>query len=445
MDDPRESAQGRVHEQRRSRRYAAELTVFLHTRERHHPATTVNVARHGMLVATDVPLGLRHLVQLTVHLPTGPIRATASVARVVKLPVTGLPAVGVQFFALSADAKRNWDRYVSSLNHAAVDGVAALDASVAATFLLKFKDRASLLEYCHIQVERGEAVLHTPVFRAVGEEVSLVLVHPHTDEEFGLPGRVASVHRDRPKRMVIELLQLDERQHAALMRFVDTGVGSREGAYQYAPPDWRPDEPPVPPHGVHAADGDIPTLELPEHPELDGDTVGHWEVGEGQGEPGAVTLEVEAPRGQDPNLAAARVLVDCGECQASQPGLLLGDVPGVLAPVVELCPVYCEHCRRLSTVRRLKTAAGREQQLESLGGLLGGQARATVPMSMLFEVAALGGPAVCPRCRGTLRITPLVDDVSRAISRLRLGQERVETAVRCHRCRRGNWRLKLQR
>ena len=79
-------------------------------------------------------------------------------------------------------------------------------AATGATFLVKLKTVERLREFAHTHLHSGGTVLFTPVLRAAGEHVTLVCVHPRTDEEFHLPGVVHRVHADRPKRLELHFI-----------------------------------------------------------------------------------------------------------------------------------------------------------------------------------------------------------------------------------------------
>src|SRR5688572_17388206 len=102
-------------EQRRSPRHKKCLEVELIEGQKKRRVFTIDVSRHGLFIATDDPPRERFLLQLSVQIPSGPLPATAFVARRVAAD-RGRPAgVGVQFFALSAQSKDRWDTYVFEL------------------------------------------------------------------------------------------------------------------------------------------------------------------------------------------------------------------------------------------------------------------------------------------------------------------------------------------
>src|SRR5688572_18487520 len=100
-------------EQRRSPRHKMKLQVELIEGPRRRTLTTVDVSRHGLFIATDDPPRERYLLQLNIQIPSGPLPATAFVARTAQGRNSG---VGVQFFALSAQSKERWDSFIFELS-----------------------------------------------------------------------------------------------------------------------------------------------------------------------------------------------------------------------------------------------------------------------------------------------------------------------------------------
>jgi Tfp pilus assembly protein PilZ len=215
-------------EKRRSPRHPIELPVELIEGKRTRLVRTVDVSRHGLFLATDEPPRERYLIQLSVKLPTGPLPATAFVSRTVS-PSSGRRAgVGVQFFALSASSKERWDAFVFDLAGLKPPPQATSELAKrtpdGATFLIKLKDTERLLEFYEKNVARGGLYMATPVIKESGAEVALVVIHPDTEHELILTGKVVRVCTDAPKGMEIKLATPNA-ERARFLEFVTTGQG----------------------------------------------------------------------------------------------------------------------------------------------------------------------------------------------------------------------------
>lgn len=205
-----------VTDQRRSRRYRQALRVDLVDKRGRRTGTAVDVARHGLFIAIVDPPHNRHLVQLTLHLPDGPMQAAATVARV--LPGQG---VGLALFALSAEAKRRWDAFIAlaqqqdqsdptrTLASLPTSKSSSSSTSLAPTvshlpsFLVRLKTIERLREYLQNHVAVGGTVLYTPVLPPQGSGVQLIIVHPRTWAEYPLYGVIHRAIATPPKHLEI--------------------------------------------------------------------------------------------------------------------------------------------------------------------------------------------------------------------------------------------------
>lgn len=220
----------RDRDQRRSPRFPWSLPVVLMHGTERQVVQTVDVSQHGLFVATDRPPRERFLVTLSIHLPDGPLPATAFVSRGVQGRGTRPGGVGLQLFALGTQEKGRWDRFVQTVGGrrpppASEEGAGDAPLSQRPVFLLKLRDGARLREFHERNVLTGGLYLATPVIKPVGSELSLVVVHPDTEAEVTLYGYVERVRTDRPKGMEIRLQPaLTADQQAAFQRFVETGA-----------------------------------------------------------------------------------------------------------------------------------------------------------------------------------------------------------------------------
>ena len=206
-------------DQRRSARFRFHVDVDVCDRGGLRRGRAIDVARHGLFISIVEPPRNRHLVQLVIHLPYGPVQAAATVSR--SLAGEG---VGLALFALSEDAKRRWDSFILEVQQQEQRMVAqrplAATTTAAPIFLLRLGTVARLLEFLSAHVSGGGTVLFTPVLLAPGSPITLVVVHPVSDEEYSLHGRVHRCVLSPPKRLEILFSSIDQR---AFAQFVSTG------------------------------------------------------------------------------------------------------------------------------------------------------------------------------------------------------------------------------
>ncbi len=178
------------------------------------------------------------------------MQAAATVMRT--LPGQG---VGLSLFALSSDTKHRWDAFIAhAAEHApSVPMPKALPTTTALirrpdvpSFVVKLRTVERLRDYLQAHVAVGGTVLFTPVLPPAGSAVCLLVVHPITEAEFPLPGRVHRAVAETPKRLEILFQNVDV---AACSRFVETGL----------PPSVIPVAPAPPPPAFIAP----PTLTAP--------------------------------------------------------------------------------------------------------------------------------------------------------------------------------------
>lgn len=472
-----------VKDQRRSPRIRHELVVELHEKQRTRRLFALDVARHGLYLATDDPPHERHLVQLTVHLPQGPIKAAASVMRTIKHDNL-VDGVGVQFFALSGDAKQRWDEFIFALQRAtpprgvlhpgggaAARGTAAsitlppipplpgttlpgtpslpptaaealrpgsgAERELGATFLVKLKTLDRLREFGQTHLAAGGTVLFTPVLRAEGELVTLVVVHPKTDEEFRLPGFVHRAHGDRPKRLDIHFHGVTPAVLQSFALYVDSG---RPPAHQLEAPLA------LPTAGATARGDDELDLDvdvLDDEP-LEADERLWREPGDvtGPNRPSSPQpLPPTVHPAADPGLKPATFLLRCdGEgtsCQAEPYAVDLGPCRGVLGLVADHTAFVSNKTGRVVTAPRFVSAAERSARARAFMDK-GGKLDASVDLHTLLVIAALAEPVTDPDSGSPLKHTRAVDRLENAALRLAEGDPPVKTKVACPACKDGH-------
>ena len=404
-------------DQRRSQRIRHELVVEIHDRQGARRLHAVDVARHGLFLVTDTPPRERHLVQLTVHLPDGPIRAAASVTRKGTQNLEG--GVGVQFFALSDEAKQKWDDFIFGLQRG--PRPANGGSPYGATFLVKLKSVERLKEFSHTHLAAGGTVLFTPVLRGPGEMVTLIVVHPRTDEEFRLPGVIHKAHADRPKRIEIHFHGITPTLLNSFAAYVETGH----------PPAVQLETPPV--HLLAPA----PPADLDLDVDVfDEDTL---ETDDRIGRPADVELPApSAPvSALDPGLRPAAFVIRCDRCDATPYAIDLGPCRGVLGLVADHMAFLSQKSGRVVTAARLVSPEERQGRTKAfLAG--GGRLDTTVDLLTFLGAAALGEAPKDPDSGGGLKNTRAVERLEHAARRLSPTDKPAKTRVTCPSCKAGH-------
>ncbi len=172
------------------------------------------------------------------------------------------PGMGIDFFALSREAKQVWDAFVQRSAALADTADTAADAAAAASagasadtaadtaaatsadaptrrqhprylscFLVQLRDRDRLREFFTRDISTGGMFLKTPAPDKVSERVELIIVHPESKEEFPIHGVVVRVLLDcaLPQRGVgIRFESMTRIREAALVTFIESGVNFLE-------------------------------------------------------------------------------------------------------------------------------------------------------------------------------------------------------------------------
>lgn len=210
---------------------------------------TADVSAHGIAVLSDRARTQRQYVELELTLPTSRIGVTAMVARA----IDGLEAkngkrgrgVGLDFFLFDSRAKVEWQRFImmarTELDYQNTDG--AVEASPGfddreptqdepeegtPTFIIKPRDLGRLWAFFRGELSKGTVRIETPIAREIGEPVELLVVHPSSEAEWTLEGRVGRmIEQGRGGRPVleIELVGLDADARTEFRNFVATGLG----------------------------------------------------------------------------------------------------------------------------------------------------------------------------------------------------------------------------
>ncbi|MGF1509552.1 MAG: PilZ domain-containing protein [Myxococcota bacterium] len=214
-------------EQRRSQRHRCRLPVVVTRGKAVTRAVTLDVSRHGVFLLSPDPPPERLLLKLTIEIEQQSVEATGFVTRrVAEGPLAG---AGIQFFALSSQAKAHWDQFVSSFSGTAPPSWALgseppTDAPEnTASFLIKLKDTQRLIEFFERKVKTGQVHMNTPLLKELDAPVSLVIIHPESEREFTVQGRVAHVETAPQKSMTIDIGTVTPKMVRRFEEFVHTG------------------------------------------------------------------------------------------------------------------------------------------------------------------------------------------------------------------------------
>ncbi len=460
-------------EQRRSRRFRQAVEVDIIDKRGPRRGRAIDVARHGLFVSIADPPHLRHLVQLVLHLPDGPLQVAAAVSRT--LPGQG---VGLSLFAMSAPAKQRWDAFII-LTQQSVDSAPVPRAglsqplSQAPAFVVKLKTMERLREYLQSHVAVGGTVLFTPVLPPAGAAVQLVVVHPHTEAEFVLHGRVHRAVFDAPKRLEILFEHTDmvgfarfvdsgqppvsvllpapthdDNVHAAPEPELDIDIAEDDEELPFDPIDWDLQTSDLPLIVGKSVDSQPPTESLAEPAEVplslvenDDDEV-TAPVGRGRSSLDALMSEElvidDAAPARDPGLRPLVVRVACetAGCDTESYSLELGPCTGVLALVADMVPFFSSGTDRIVSIPRLLSPDDRRRRFINYIDR-GGDIEDVVSMSTFLAAADLAEQPRHPVTGELLRSSRAIERVFASARRAVAERARVATRVRCPHCATG--------
>ena len=458
-------------DKRRSKRFRFNVDVDVSDRRGVRRGRAVDVARHGMFIAIVDPPHNRHLVQLVIHLPRGPVQAAATVSRT----LAG-QGVGLSLFALSDDAKRGWDGFIAEVQQqeqrsAAGEPRTAAMSTGAPAFLLRLRTMDRLREFQRSHVTVGGTVLFTPVLLPEGGPVNLVVVHPLSEEEHLLPGRVHRAIAQHPKRLEILFGAVD---HAAFARFVDSGLAQLPPLPRLASVPLLPADSviPVTPAAAQvpvASDDDIDIEVLDE--EMEDDPI-EWDLrtsdlpvlmgneipatAPGRAAPAVSAAKAKAKadddddddddddllidhtrNARDPGLRPTAVRIGCDRCSAESYVIELGPCAGSLGLVADLVPFWSGAQGRVVAVPRLIEASVRRERFSKYVGV-GGEIEDLLPLATFLAAADLAEPACHPESGETLKTSRPIERLGLAARRVAVDDVTAPTRVRCPGCAEGH-------
>lgn len=227
-------------EQRRDRRYRFQLPVVLVRGAREVTLLTGDVSYRGLFLRTDDPPPLRELLQVKARLPpeNDDLLLHAMAVFVVPVGADGrAPGVGLQLYAVGAEARQRWERFVrwvakthpESLEAPVKADVAAPDPvkrqfpRVRRTLTVRAQSIDDLHHIVTQDVSRGGMFLRTGLDVAIGSELRLFVAHPQTGHTFAIDAIVRRRVERPPERagLGVEFVGLDEKRREEFAAFAE--------------------------------------------------------------------------------------------------------------------------------------------------------------------------------------------------------------------------------
>lgn len=237
-------------ERRKHQRIDCAIPVTLQEGSRSRDLLTGNVSRHGAYLLTDTPSSQRQLIKLTFMIPgSEPVDLMAVVAHCTSVEQgteAKPPGMGLEFFAMSSEAKTGWEAFITSLELdptlagrvSQVPAPAEDPAPVrrrhprrVACFLVQVREQQDLRDFYTKDISLGGVFLRVPDPAAVRKYLQLIMIHPATQEEFHLTGEVVRMHAEGETEqwgVAIKFDQLPAAREAALLAFIESGQNHLE-------------------------------------------------------------------------------------------------------------------------------------------------------------------------------------------------------------------------
>jgi hypothetical protein len=295
-----------------------------------------------------------------------------------------------------------------------------------------------LAEFAQTHIAAGGTVLFTPVLRAPGEPVTLVCVHPRTDEEFKLPGLVAHAHADRPKRLEIHFVGINATVMNAFRAFIESGrPPSRDltVSMSAAMTANLPQQPALPsPVIPEKTDFDL-DVDVFDEDTLDTDDRVAHPPSIAAGTPSGVAAP-GPPVAPDPGLKPRSYLLRCASCTTEPYAIDLGPCRGVLGLVADHQPLLSSSSGKVVSAPRLVSAEERSHRVQTFLQN-GGQLSAMVDLMTLLGAVALVDAARDPADGEPLKSSRAVERLEAAAHKLEDGADAAHSKVKCHACKDG--------
>jgi hypothetical protein len=317
----------------------------------------------------------------------------------------------------------------------------------AATFLVKLKSVDRLADFAQTHLAAGGTVLFTPVLRAPGEPVTLVCVHPKTDEEFKLPGIIARAHVDRPKRLEIHFTGITPTVMNAFRAFIESGrpppLELTSALATTIVPQPVSASPVIPEKTDFDLDVDVfdeDTLDtddrLAQPPSMI--TFGAPVTASPATAIAPAAAAAEPPRTAtvDPGLKPSTYLLRCSSCETEAYAVDMGPCRGVLGLVADYQPLLSSTTGKVVTAPRLVSAEERSHRVQTFLQH-GGHLNASVELMSLLGAVGLVEPAIDPSDGEVLKSSRAVERLQAAAHKVEDGAPAAHSKVKCHACKNG--------
>ncbi|MBI2375763.1 MAG: PilZ domain-containing protein [Deltaproteobacteria bacterium] len=220
---------------------------------------SANISAHGIAVFSDRKMPVRQYVELELYVPPNEskVSVTAMVARttdVLKDRHGGhRPGVAFDFYLFDTQGRATWRSFIEQLRAGARPASpdveettpaaetappprtsGRFDDDVGTTFIVKPRDAQRLKNFLRGELSQGKVRIETPVLKPIGTPVEVLVVHPDTNVEWALPGKVkvaSETGRGRGPMLEVEIDETSEDEKRRFREFVDTGrISARESA-----------------------------------------------------------------------------------------------------------------------------------------------------------------------------------------------------------------------
>jgi Tfp pilus assembly protein PilZ len=225
-------------EQRRDKRYRYQMLAVLVRGGREVSLLTGDVSYRGFFIRTDDPPPLRQLLQVKLKLPPENDELVVHAMAVFVVPpgaAEKTPGVGLQFYAVSAEVRQRWERFVQwvaktypdSLDTptkpmpAAPDAVHRQFPRVHRALTVRTQSIGDLHHLVTTDVSRGGMFLRTGLDVAIGSELRLFVAHPQTGLTFAVDTVVRRRVESPPERagLGVEFVGLDDKRRDEFAAF----------------------------------------------------------------------------------------------------------------------------------------------------------------------------------------------------------------------------------
>lgn len=395
-------------EKRRSPRHRHLLEVDLgKSAAKLSRARTRDVSKHGLFINTPDAPPMRFLAQLCVHLPDGPLPATAYVSR--REEQVG---AGFELFALSARSKERWDAFIASLEGTKQAELSNDQPPERATFIVRLHSLRRLQEFYDKNVVSGGLYMATPLIKEAGAEVALAVIHPLTEQEMTLIARVEAVCREAPKGMELTLVDRSVEAKKAFLEFVQSGF------------------PPAPPkakkkRGPFEGSGDISIDIIVDEAAVEESASFKWA---NVSQDLVLDFDIAEPMSES---AVDQFVLDlrCASCARAIAALRMGSAEGPLGAVAEHRLFECVKCGALKSTLRVKSLDERRKAAATF------DMQAPARIADLMAVAEMSAVPVCNECGSSLKSSKAAKTAEKSAEGMSIGDTAQVDGLACRDCK----------